>query len=306
MGAAFAGDAKGSADHPLLPRYEGSEIVHYSTEAFTEYRLMTAPAKAYGGIAKNLDASLALEGKLTRITYRAPVDRSVLEVFRNYENALKEKGFESVYSCTKDACGGRNFNAVMAAGPLYMLFGEYQAEQRYLAAKLSRPVGDIYAVIYAVLNKSGGGPNKNRVMLQLDMIEMKPMEEKMVVLAADEMKAGITTDGRVAVYGILFDFDKADIRPDSKPQLEQIAKFLKGDTALEVRIVGHTDSKGGLDYNRDLSEKRASAVVKALTGQYGIAAKRLTPVGVGMAAPVATNRTEEGRAKNRRVELVER
>jgi outer membrane protein OmpA-like peptidoglycan-associated protein len=306
IGPAFAADVAGSAGHPLVPRYEGSEIVAYTTEEFTDYRLLNAKAKNYGGLDKNHDATLPLEGKVTRISYRAPANRSVLEVFRNYEDALKAAGFQTIFACDRETCGGRNFNHAIAAGKLYSLFGEYQAEQRYLAVKLSRPEGDVYAAVYAVMNKAGGGPNANRAMVQLDVVELKPMEEKMVVLDAGALQSEIATEGRVAVYGILFDFDKADIRPDSKPQLNEIGSLLKASPDLKVLIVGHTDAKGALDYNRDLSLRRARAVVQALTSGYGVEAGRLTAVGVGMAAPVATNRTEEGRAKNRRVEIVER
>lgn len=305
-GLAHAADIAGSSDYPLIPRYEGSDIVKYEHLEFSDYRLMVEAATAYGGVENNLDATLPLEGEVTRITYRAPAERSVLEVFRNYEAALKEAGFEPVYSCEKEACGGRNFNHILAAGDLYMVLGEMQAEQRYLAAKLSRPEGDVYAAVYVVKNNSGGGPNMGRTMVQLDVVEMEPMEEKMVVLDSGALKSGLATEGRIAVYGILFDFDKAVIRPDSKPQLEEIAAFLKQVSDLEVLIVGHTDSKGALDYNRELSERRAKAVVAALSGTYGIDPGRLTAVGLGMAAPVASNRTEEGRAQNRRVEIVER
>src|SRR5690606_34059020 len=174
-------------------------------------------------------------------------------------------GFETVFTCEKDACGGRNFNHTIAADKLYSLFGEYQAEQRYLAAKLSRAEGDVYAAVYAVMNKAGGGPNANRTMVQLDVVELKPMEDKMVVLDAGTLRTEIASEGRVAVYGILFDFDKADIRPDSQPQLDEIAALLKDNPDLDVLIVGHTDAKGALDYNRDLSLRRANAVVAALT-----------------------------------------
>src|SRR5690606_61719 len=100
-------------------------------------------------------------------------------------------------------------------------------------------------------------------------------------------------------------FDKDTMRSDSKPQLDEIAKLLKAQPELKVLIVGHTDSKGALDYNRDLSYRRARSIVESLSREHGVAAARLTPLGVGMAAPMATNRTEEGRALNRRVEVVD-
>lgn len=108
------------------------------------------------------------------------------------------------------------------------------------------------------------------------------------------------------IYGILFDFDKADIKPESKPALDVIATLLKTQASLSIFVVGHTDGKGTLDHNMKLSQARAKAVVAALTGQYGIAAAHLDAHGVGPLAPVATNATEEGRKQNRRVELVAR
>lgn len=304
-GAALAQDVKGSRDHPLVPRYEGSQIIRYQTEDFTDYRLMNAPARHYGGLAKNIDSTLPLEGKLTRITYRGPADRSSLEVFRNYEQALKAVGFQTVFACAKEECGGRKFNHAVSPQQAYTSFGEFHAEQRYVAARLARPEGDVYVSLYVVLNKSGGGPDKDRPMIQLDVIELKKMEERMVVAKAADMQREIGAEGRVAIYGILFDFDKDTLRPDSRPQLEEIAKLLKNAPALKVLIVGHTDAKGAMDYNQKLSERRARSVVEALVRDYGIGRGRLTPVGVGMAAPVATNRTDDGRAKNRRVELVD-
>jgi outer membrane protein OmpA-like peptidoglycan-associated protein len=304
-GATVAQDVKGGADHPLIPRYEGSVIIKYSTEDFTDYRLISAPAKRSGGLAKNAESTTPLEGKITRITYRGPAERSALEVFRNYEQALKDGAFAALFACAREECGGRSFNHTASPRDAYTSFGEYHAEQRYLAARLARAEGDVYAALYVVLNRSGGGPDKDRAMVQLDVIELKKMEERMVVVDASAMQRELGAEGRVAVYGILFDFDKDSMRPDSKPQLDEIAKLLKSAPALRVLIVGHTDGTGAMDYNQQLSQRRASTVVDALIRDYGIDGKRLMPVGVGMAAPVATNRTDEGRSRNRRVELVE-
>jgi outer membrane protein OmpA-like peptidoglycan-associated protein len=304
-GPVEAADFSGAADYPLVPRYEDSEIIKYETEAFTDYRLLTAPAKNYGGLAKNLEATTPLEGKLMRITYRAPAQRSSLEVFKNYETSLREGGFETTFRCAKEACGGRNFNHAAAPKHYYLGFGEYHADQRYLAAKLTRPEGDVYLALYVVLNKSGGGPDKDRVLIQLDALEVKPMESRMVFVDAAAIQRDLAADGRVAIYGIQFDFDKDTIRAESKPQLAEIAKLLSEAPELKVLIVGHTDAKGGFDYNLDLSRRRAMSVVEALAGGHGVDRERLRPVGVGMAAPVATNRSEEGRGRNRRVEIVE-
>jgi outer membrane protein OmpA-like peptidoglycan-associated protein len=117
-------------------------------------------------------------------------------------------------------------------------------------------------------------------------------------------RPSIATTGHVALYGIYFDHDKSDVKPESAPTLAEIAKFLKAEPKLSLYVVGHTDSVGTYDYNMALSARRAAAVVKELTGKHGIAAAPLKPAGTGPLAPVAPNDTEDGRAKNRRVELV--
>lgn len=300
-----AQDVPGSSDHPLISRYEGSEILKYETEEFTDYSLLTGPAKKTGGIEQNRDAATALEGKLTRVTYRAPAERSPLEVFRNYETALAEAGFEQVFNCAREECGGRNFNHAASPKNYYMGFGEYHAEQRYLAARLDMPSGEVYVSLYLVLNKSGGGPDRNRTLVQLDVIELTDMDKQMVLVDADAMLNNLAAEGRVALYGILFNFDEDTLLPESRPQLKEIGKLLSEHPDLRVFVVGHTDGRGSYEYNLNLSQRRAVRVVESLANDHGIDRSRLQAIGVGMVAPVATNRTEEGRTLNRRVEIVE-
>lgn len=138
----------------------------------------------------------------------------------------------------------------------------------------------------------------------LVIVEKQEMVQD-VVASAEALASGIRTTGHIAVYGILFDTGSAVIRPESKPALDEVAKLLEQDAALKLNVVGHTDSVGTIAVNMKLSQARAESVVKALVAQYGVAAARLRAFGNGPYAPVATNRTEEGRAKNRRVELVE-
>ena len=136
------------------------------------------------------------------------------------------------------------------------------------------------------------------------MVETAEMEtDKIRFLTAAEMDAAIAGTGKVAIYGIHFDFDSDVIKPESQPTLNEIAALLGSDPTLRLRIVGHTDNQGSSEYNLDLSQRRAASVVSALVIQYGIAPDRLASAGAGMMQPVDTNDTEEGRARNRRVEL---
>lgn len=126
-----------------------------------------------------------------------------------------------------------------------------------------------------------------------------------VVADARSLMSDIQMRGSASVYGIYFDFDKADIKPESEFAIRELAKLLSDNRALKLYVVGHTDNVGGIDYNIKLSKARADAVMKELVTKHKISADRLKAYGVGSLAPVASNKTDEGRAKNRRVELVE-
>lgn len=295
-------------DHPLLKRYEGSFIAAFTEKEFDEYKLVLGKAlnpSAEASNNKRLEKQETIEGKITRITYFAPKGRSALEVFKNYENELKAKQAEALFAGSGPDELGYSFGGL----PQYdgidgQLFGYSHENARYGAYKL----GSTYVVIYAAQFDYGATHHqieKGQVAVQVDIIEGKPMQEKMVAVDASEMDKQIAAMGKVALYGILFDFNKTEVKPESEQALVEIAKLLGNRAELNVLVVGHTDSVGGFESNRTLSQRRADAIVAALVSKHSISPKRLFPVGVSFASPVATNSTEEGRSKNRRVELVE-
>lgn len=140
---------------------------------------------------------------------------------------------------------------------------------------------------------------------QLWIIEKNLMEQN-IVADPKAMADDIERTGRVALYGIFFDTDSYKIKPESEPTLKAIAELLNTKSSLNVYVVGHTDFTGDLNHNMKLSENRAKGVVDALIKDYGISSKRLIGKGVGPLSPVSSNKTDEGRQLNRRVELVER
>ena len=137
----------------------------------------------------------------------------------------------------------------------------------------------------------------------LTIVERQAMKQD-IVANADAFRTGLAESGHVEVPGIFFDFGKSEVKPESEAALREVAKLLQGSPALRVWVVGHTDSVGAAETNLTLSGARAAAVVSYLTQKLAIDARRLTPFGAGPYAPVATNASEDGRAKNRRVELV--
>lgn len=139
---------------------------------------------------------------------------------------------------------------------------------------------------------------------RLTILEKAIMEQE-VVADPKALSDDLKTEGHVAIYGIYFDYDSASIRPESEKALKAIAEILEQNYELEVFIVGHTDLTGSLEYNMELSKRRAESVVKELMNTYGISSNRLKAMGVGPLCPVTSNQSEEGRQLNRRVELVE-
>jgi outer membrane protein OmpA-like peptidoglycan-associated protein len=135
------------------------------------------------------------------------------------------------------------------------------------------------------------------------IVEKKAMAQD-IIATAEVFSNDIRSTGHAAIYGIYFDSGKSVIKPESDVALTEIAKLLNGDPGLKINVVGHTDNVGQMDYNMKLSQARAEAVAQALVAKHGISAARLKGYGVSSLAPVSTNDTDEGRAKNRRVELV--
>ncbi len=138
----------------------------------------------------------------------------------------------------------------------------------------------------------------------LNIVERQAMQQD-VTMDAASMATGLGAKGSVALYGIYFDTGKSDLKPESEPTLKEIAALLAGNPGLKVFVVGHTDMVGDAATNMKLSQARAEAVVAALVAERAVAAARLIAFGNGPYAPVASNKTDEGRGKNRRVELVE-
>ena len=140
-------------------------------------------------------------------------------------------------------------------------------------------------------------------MYRLNIVEREIMKQE-VVANAEAMGNDINSTGHVAVYGIYFDSGKAEIKSESDTAIAQISKLLLSNGSLKLYVVGHTDNLGTIEANMKLSKDRADAVVNTLITKYGTPSARLKSYGVASLAPVASNDNEEGKAKNRRVELV--
>lgn len=193
---------------------------------------------------------------------------SSLQIVRNHMSAMKAAGGQVVY----DEPGG-NYHQV--------------------TLRLSKDGKDTWVQVFARTDS-----------YELTIVEKQGMEQE-VTSNAESLARDLKTTGKVAVYGIYFDTNKSELKPESDAAIAEIGKLLKQNSALKVYIVGHTDMVGDATANVKLSQARAQSVIGALVSKHGIAGTRLIAFGNGPYAPVASNKDENGRAKNRRVELVE-
>lgn len=302
-------DRPGSADHPLLSRYAGSTLYQYGEENYGTAKTFVSE--------KGKPVERSGEGKVSNRMYFGPKGRSPLEIFRNYQSALRNAGYEVLYQCETAQCEKDEIQSKMvrwvehahwdnkgATDPYIIRIFEYRPGFHYIHARKNGDNGPV-SVQVALRAGETDGPSAGRVQQFVEVIEPARVEQgKVTVVDAQAINAALKSQGKIALYGVLFDTNQAVIKPESAETLTQMAKALKNEPGLNVYIVGHTDNQGNLEANMSLSKKRAQAVAEALSSRYGVAASRLQAYGVASLAPAALNTSDDGRAKNRRVEMV--
>jgi len=310
-------DLKTAQDHPVLRRFAGSMLVGYRQQ---DWAATTLPSAAGVTSDRKLADPMALEGKVTRLLYTAPKGKAPLEVFRNYQQALAAAGFKTSYLCDdgERGCANAYFALDVAhrrldgmtrssqyiastTGGSYGLAPSFE-EGRVLAGTLTRGGNTLHMVLFTAY---AADKSTETAATYVEIVEPKAMQTGQVTVDSKAIGQGLQAEGKVALYGLFFDTGRAEIKPDSKPQLEEMAKTLQAQPSAKVFIVGHTDNVGAFDANLALSLARAQAVVAVLgASPYKIDPKRLAARGAANIAPVASNASEDGRAKNRRVEMV--
>jgi OmpA-OmpF porin, OOP family len=318
-GSSFAqtSDLAGSADHPVLKRFTGSVITGFAAEDWTQVRLPGSTKLDKGG--KGLESLQTFEGKSTRINYLGPTGKAPLEVFRNYQDALKKAGLQVRVLC-QEAC--EPLSSAWQYGPQKLKplegmrwasgslagsgIGHHDAlrngDANMIVGSLRNPISGGSVELLLVVSSASNGDRMLPVVF-VHVIEPKAMITSQVSVDASALGQGLKDDGKVALPGLFFDTGKTELRADSKAQLDEMIKLLRAQASAKVFIVGHTDNVGAFEANQALSLARAQAVVAALAAA-GVDAKRLSAKGAANIAPVASNASEAGRARNRRVEMV--
>ncbi len=275
-------DAEGCKDYPLFSRMPNFYIYECASVEFDARKFPVGPP-----VVELKPKQVEVEGALIFLKYELKTGSkpvSGLQVMRNFENAAKKAG---------GSIEGRYPEWCKATGEFDSRLGN-ECTNWGLTMKFISSGKEVWTYLQMTGESSYG----------MQIIERQEMKQDIVISATD-LQNGLTATGHIAVYDILFDTGKSEIKPESDAALKEIAKLMTQNASLKLHVVGHTDNVGDLAMNMKLSQARAAAVVAALSGKHGVAAARLSAFGAGPYSPVASNKTDEGKAKNRRVELVE-
>ncbi|MBF8436885.1 OmpA family protein [Halanaerobiaceae bacterium Z-7014] len=286
----------------IVPIYEGSDLIYTDNFGFEEMPVVLGE-----------DTVNNVEGYIRRFWLKAPEGRSPYEIIRNYEAAVEnidgqvlfktrdpqsieidDIDFSDYYETLRQDRG-------LATG--VMSFGGFPGDlDEYLVSRVAVEQVENYLIV-AAGKGHWAAQQADDTYFEIVIIELEGMEMDMVTMA--QLQEGLLVDGRVAIYDIYFDTGQSRVKAESEEALATISEFLLENSGKRYLVVGHTDYVGSYDMNLNLSEARAEDVVARLINDYGISQDQLTAVGVGPAAPVMSNQTEDGRAMNRRVEIVE-
>lgn len=308
---------EGAVPHPMVPLPADGYI---TSDEFTDFVELEFPASA-GDRRSGFEDTLPVAGAYRQVEYTlGDLELSLLRLYRSYLQHFENNDFEVIFTGIGEELSNRDGFSFISheSGFLSRTPSTAGDSNAYILAR-SPDEQTVLAISFF------SRQNARRMMINaveiedmelLDLFapepeaapEPEPEEEQPVELVqqdATELETGLLQDGRVIVNAILFEFDRAEILPESAQALETVSELMRTRPALKLLVVGHTDGVGSFDYNLRLSVERAQAVVAWLGGHGGIDAGRLRAAGAGPMSPVTTNRTESGRAQNRRVELVE-
>jgi OmpA-OmpF porin, OOP family len=304
-----AKDIAGAKDNPVVSRFAGASMKNFFSDSYAEIPIPAGAGKIVDQkVTFEEGKSIPFTGKLDGYLYTAPKDKSPLEIFRNYQAALKQGGFTTLYTCELEACSntgivngyfGNQYISPRKWAGSSGLSDTLNGNNYFVSAKTNKGGKDIYVLLFVNTYGSNTG---SQVLL---VAESQPLQIGQVTVNADGLKKGLAADGKIALYGLYFDTGKSDIKAESKAQLDEMAKLFAANAALKAYIVGHTDNVGSAEANLALSKARADAVVATLIKDYKVDSKRLAARGVASLSPVMSNSSEDGRSKNRRVEMVE-
>lgn len=304
-------DVIGSTDNIFIGRYPGSYISHFYQ---TDFDKVIIPLTVNSLNKPKKFDSLPVEGERTIIIYDLPPanEKNIYKVYKSLEKSFLAKGFEPTLNCNteenKNSCGSfftRQIFKSSVSHKNYRKFKEFynlnhnDGPLYIYSGKLEKDNGEYY--LTSVISKS---KYSRYIQYSIDMVKVGELETKAMVLTTNDLTSGINSHGKAELKGIYFDNDSATLNKKSEASLTTIATYLKAHPNSKYYVVGHTDTKGSYSYNQQLSQNRAKAVMASLVAK-GVSKEALRADGISYLSPVESNSKNEGKEKNRRVELIE-
>ena len=286
----WAADEQGCKDHPLFTRMANFEIYRCATMDFDAVGFPKPELKEWNNPEDYTD----IEGKVYAASYtlkEGAASVSDLQIIRNFQNAVQKSGGTILGDYVRTSAV---FPAFSANASKYFEGSSYSGTffNRYLTITLTKGESEFWVYLCS---------EEGHRSYMLLIVEKQKMKQE---ISVNELEKQLSKEGFLTYY-FKFDTGKSDIKPENQDSIDQIAALLKSTPALKVSIEGHTDNVGTPESNKKLSEERAKSVMTAVAAK-GIAADRMVSVGHGQDRPVADNRKEDGRALNRRVEVVKK
>ena len=304
-------DKPGCKDYENISRYKGAVIQNCFTTDHDKYILgLAAPVeKRFRGHGKYFSKYLDLEGKIIRMQYLIDKTEGIDKVAENYIIALSGANYKILCSVKDENENWPFFNEDYYGGDdpvnnikkfeFYVPSGSHG--YHFIAASgINQDQNDVYISLFISYGSNYG---KEFILVTEEIVEVNPVETGLVT--AQSIESMLDINGHVSIYGIHFETGKFNILPGSETQIKEIAGFLNSHKNNKFLIVGHTDNVGNFDSNQQLSENRAEAVLNDLINKYGVDVSQIKGYGVANLAPVTSNNTDKGKARNRRVEIVQ-
>lgn len=284
----------------------GTTLQAETVEPAGGYRMPTGPwAEATGVPAE------AVSGKVTRQAWRiGGTGLSSYQLLLTLRTQLADQGYEIRFECTTQDCGGYDFRygtEVLGEPDMHVNLGDFN----FLSAVKPGPEPDVVTLL---VSRSASAAFVQVVQVgeaATPDVEVEPMtstkaEPDVALPAVVEEDIGPVMEsiGRFILADLVFATGSADLGPGEYTSLTELADYLKANPTKRVALVGHTDAQGSLEGNISLSKRRAASVMDRLINDFGVPAAQLEADGIGYLAPIASNQTDEGRNRNRRVEAI--
>lgn len=290
----------------------GAQVLEFPSNASlqqTDTRALDSYVMPMGIWDRGAMPTEVVEGQLTQQAWRIDAaGLTTLQLLRPLREQLRNAGYQIIFDCQTEACGGFDFRFAVDTLPppeMQINIGDF----RFLTARRDTENGPDYISLLVSRTAQAGfvqvtqvtpvGAYDTAPLAMADATVLQPRPG-----AQTDLVAQLETVGHAVLDDLTFDVGSSQLAAGDFASLQALADFLRADPGRAVALVGHTDAQGALDTNIALSKRRAGSVLERLVADYGVSRRQLAAEGMGYLAPIASNLTEEGREANRRVEVI--